>query len=139
MELENFLGFMDGGDYLRANFSPTTPARTLGSAFQPSATRPVLCIYTIRITTPQAGGNQEGRVDLLSDTANPPTTVRESVDIGINTAGGGGLLGSAAISAVKANGVLVYLCPRGHFIQMNSVNVAATPTFSIVNQVELVL
>jgi hypothetical protein len=139
MGVNKFMELINEDDYINASFTPIASTRALNSAFQPSGSRPVLCIYVIRITTPQAAGNNEGRVDFLSDSANPPTTVRESVAIGVNTAGGGGVGGSAAVSTIEHNGVLVYLCPKRHYIQLNSITVAGTPVFSIANQIELVL
>jgi hypothetical protein len=118
---------------LYSNISPVTSTRTLNTVFQPSTTRPVLLIYTIRITT-STGGSAEGLVQLLSDTSNPPTTVRCSVDNGNGIAG----ISLATISSFQ-NGVLVYMVPPNQYVKLLTTNVSGTPSFMLEQQTEISL
>ena len=96
--------------------------RSLDVAFQPSALRPMWCSYTVSIDVGAAGN---GAVRLLSDTANPPTTV----------------LGEVRISgAGKISGVLTHLCPPAAYILLQTVDDGAgAPTTAIVTQYEVSL
>jgi hypothetical protein len=112
--------------------SVATPSRSLGSAFQPSATRPVLAIYSARVScvlTLTSG--QAGRVELLSDAANPPTTIRARV--------AGGCTGTLSVGLAltdTAEAPLVYLVPAAHYVLLRSVNETGTPTYSLTTQAE---
>lgn len=120
---------------LSEQFTPTTPTRALNTTFMPSATRPVLCMYSVQVngTTTLLSGD-DGVIELRSDTGSPPTTVRASmrnrvfqglgVTVGTNT-------------VVRAE--LVYLCPPGHNINLTTVVLLAAPIFTLVNQTEIVL
>lgn len=110
----------------------STPTRVLGTAFQPSTTKQVLVSYSVKITcTASLAGGQDGKIELLSDASNPPTTVRataqnqNSVSLAI------------ALTAVNAQTLqLSYWTPPGHFVLLKSTQTTGTPTFSIINQVE---
>jgi hypothetical protein len=55
----------------------TVTRRVLGTAWQPSATKMVMVVATVRISvTSTIGGASEAAVELRSDSSNPPTTVR---------------------------------------------------------------
>lgn len=111
--------------------SVATPTRTLNSNFTPSATRPVLCIYSIQINS---GNNVDGQVELRSDSAATPTTARAMIRSQIAVSGLLGVSGST-ISA----GVLVYLVPATHNVRLVTINNSGTPTFTLVNQVEITI
>lgn len=121
-----------------ANISPTvsTPTRTIGgSPHQVSSTRPALVAYSARVVsaiTLTAG--QAGRIELRSDSSNPPTTVRARVAGGIT----GTLVVGATLTDINEK-TLTYLVPAGHFVQIVSVNETGTPTYSLGAQVEEVL
>lgn len=82
------------------------PVRAVNTTFVVNAARPALVCYSVRVAP---GANGQGRVDLLSDYADPPTTLLASVGF---AAGGGGGLAPAVIGAV------------------DGVTVPGTPTFT---------
>lgn len=99
--------------------APTVPSRVVGTAFQPSATKAVLCSYTLQLLETTG---QHGTVKLLSDAANPPTTERTQADIN-----------NANAASHTASDQLTYLCPPGHYIKLVS---SGTGTPTITQQVE---
>ncbi len=101
-----------------------TPARALDAAFQPSATRPVLCIYSVKIGT----FTDTGIIELLSDAANPPTTSRGNFEVG-----------SGAVAVVEGAGLLVYLVPPGHYVKLKTTDLGSGATFTLVTQTEITL
>lgn len=112
---------------LSAGLSPTVPTRSLGSAFQPSSTRPVDVSYSGRVScTSTLLGGQAGRLELLSDAANPPTTVRARVACTLS--------GVAATNGVEAP--LQYRVPTGHYVLLQSVTETGSPTFTLNTQYE---
>lgn len=112
---------------LSASLSPSTPSRTLGTAFQPSSTRPVDVSYSGRVScTSTLLGGQAGRLELLSDASNPPTTVRSRVACALS--------GVAATNGVEAP--LQYRVPTGHYVLIQSVTETGTPSFTLNTQVE---
>lgn len=115
-----------------AGFSTITPAtttRTLNSAFQPSTTKGVQCSYSFKITCGLTLliNNVEGQIELLSDTANPPTTRRDIIGYGT-----GGVL---ALTQSSTN-TLGYIVPAGHYVLLKSTNVSGTPTYASLAQTE---
>ncbi|MGJ3630214.1 hypothetical protein AB5I41_31460 [Sphingomonas sp. MMS24-JH45] len=64
--------------------TPSTPTRSIGTAFQPSTTKAVLCIYSVKtqVTNPLLVGTcpPTCTVRLLSDAASTPTTERGRVE-----------------------------------------------------------
>lgn len=117
------------------SITETTPSRSLGTAFKPSASAPTFVAYSARVVASLTlSGGQAGRIELLSDTANPPTTVRCRVAGG---ATGTGLIGLTATNTME--GVLSYLVPTNHFVLLRSVDETSTPTYSITTQSEEVL
>ncbi len=105
-----------------------TPTRALATTFQPSATRPVMCTYTIEasVTITLLAG-QTAQVELRSDTASPPTTVRAQVSVQAS-----GVLGLARTDRQQ----LSYLCPAGHNIILVK---SGAGTATIVSQNEVTL
>lgn len=115
--------------------TPSTPARALNTVFQPSATKITLITYSVRITcTATIGGNQDGKVDLLSDAANPPTTVRATMQnrMAVTLA-----LTLQAIN--EQTSVLTALVPAGHYVKLLTTQTTGTPAFALVSQTEVVL
>ena len=110
----------------------STPTRVLNTTFAPNSTRPVLVIYTVEIScTATLLGGQAGTVELRSDMAATPTTVRSSVS-NANTV-------SLAIALTAVNtqrGVLTYLVPPGHNVRLV---VSGSATITLVNQTEVTL
>lgn len=120
---------------LSFNINVTTPARALNTNFTPSLDRPTLCIYSCEIggqTTLLSG--DDGVIELRSDTAVTPTTVRCSMRNRIFQALGV-TVGTQTI--IRSN--LVYLVPPGHNVRLVSVILVAAPTFAIVHQTEITL
>lgn len=112
----------------------TTPARTLNTNFTPHATRPVLGIYSVRIsgqTTLLSG--DEGRIELRADNG-APATPRTQVAMRIAQA-----LGVTVGTQSAVEGELTFLFPPGWQGRLHSVVVLAAPTFSIVRQTEIIL
>lgn len=112
--------------------TPSTPTRSLGTAFRPNVSRITSAHYSVKIdATITVSGGQAGRVELLSDTANPPTTIRASVPCGST---GTVVVGVSMVTTCGDE--LSYTVPAGHYVLLRSVNVTSTPTYTIVNQVE---
>ena len=117
------------------DLSPSSPSRSLGTAFQPSATRPTFVSYSGRIVSQiTLSGGQSGRIELRSDASNPPTTVRARV-----AGGATGTVVAGVSQSDTAEAPLSYIVPAGHFVLLQSVNETSTPTYSIGAQVEIVL
>jgi len=117
---------------LAAALSPASPspARALGTAFQPSSTRPVATSYSGRVScTSTLLGGQAGRIELLSDAANPPTTVRARVACAL----------SGVVATNGAESPLAYIVPIGHYVLLQSVTETGTPTYTLTSQVESAL
>ncbi len=126
------LGWFEYTDNAIASVAASTPSRTLGVAFQPSNARPVLGHYSVKIdATLTISGGQAGRVELLSDAANPPTTIRASIPCGAT--------GTAVIGltlTTTCGGQLSYLVRAGDFALIRTVDGVNTPTYTLVNQTE---
>jgi hypothetical protein len=115
--------------------TPSTPARALNAAFQPSTTKAVECSYSVAlsVTNPLVAGNSTVTVQLLSDTTNPPTTVRET----ISASSAVGL--AVSIALTTGNTIpLRYLCPAGHYVLLKS-TVTGTGSATLAAQTEEVL
>jgi hypothetical protein len=114
----------------------STPSRTLGTAFRPSTSRHTLVTYSASVDcTITVSGGQEGRVELLSDSANPPTTVRGELAGCKNT--GTVVLGVSQVMGDR--GTASYLVPIGDYALIRSVTVTGTPSFAITHQTEQAL
>ncbi len=109
----------------------TTPARTLNSNFTPSATRAVLCIYSILAsgTAGLLGAAGSATVDLRSDGAATPTTNRARVSQGFS-----GLLGGVS----TGDCVLTYIVPATRNARLAS-TIVGTGSAAISVQSEEVL
>lgn len=111
------------------------PARALNTTFSPSATRPVLVIYSVRIfCNLTIAGGQAGRVELRCDAASPPVTVQCRI--------AGGSTG-AVIAGINigdtVEGILSFLVPEGHNVRLVTVNEAGVPTYTLTNSTEITL
>lgn len=110
----------------------STPTRTFGVAFQPSADRMTRVQYSARVVAESTViAPQGGRIELLCDATNPPTTVRGRVAAGVTV--------SSGTVSVTNEGVLTYLVPPGHYVLLQTVDEADPPTYSITTQVEQTL
>lgn len=115
--------------------TPTNPVRALNTNFTPHATRPVLCIYSVEIggqTTLLSG--DDGVIELRSDTATPPVTVRCSIRNRIAQTVGV-TIGTQSV----VRGTLTYMVPAGHNVRLQTVVLLAAPTFAITSSTEIVL
>jgi len=108
--------------------SASTPSRAIGTAFQPSSTKVTNCTYSVNIQCSSLLlGNASGKIELLSDAANPPTTVRATVAQSI----------SGVLSLVNGNTQpLAYKVPIGHYVLLKSTTASGTVAYSIVSQTE---
>lgn len=127
-------------DHLDSMLSPvvavaSTPARALNSAFQPHATKTTLVSYSVQITcTATISGSQNGKVELMCDAVNPPTTVRATAQ------------NRAAVSlAIVLQSINEHTCvlncvvPAGHYVRLVTTQTMGTPTFALVAQTEVVI
>jgi len=121
-----------GSSFLASAYSASQPSRSLNANFQPSATRPTLCVYTgtwqgsLSVT-----GSQTGTVELRSDSAATPTTARTSVVPAVNLA-----LGLTVGSTINLPWVLAYSCIAGHNVRLVT---SGTGTFVITSSCEIVM
>lgn len=113
----------------------SAPARAIGTAFQPHATKPVFVSYSVKtsVTNPLVAGTSTATVTLLSDAANPPTTERARDEATSSV----GLAVTIALTTSNT-APLSYLVPAGHFVKLVS-TIAGTGTATIVSQTEVVL
>lgn len=97
--------------------TPSTPARVLGTAFQPSATKATLVSYSAKtlVTNPLIAGTSTGTVRLLSDAANPPATERCRAE----ATSAVGLAVSIALTTSNTS-TLTYIVPAGHYVLLSS-------------------
>lgn len=115
-----------------ATVTPSTPARVLGTAFQPSATKPTFVSYGIKttVTNPLLAGTSTASVSLMSDAVNPPTTERDRVE----ATSGVGLSVTVALTTSNTASVS-YIVPAGHWVRLVS-TVSGTGSTAIVSQFE---
>jgi hypothetical protein len=66
----------------------TAPTRVAGTSYLLSRSRPVLCVYTVRI---DCAAGESGHVELRADASAPPTTVIASSGLPAVTPAGGGI------------------------------------------------
>lgn len=130
--IDNTTGQQTLGDAMWAPLSVVTPARVLGTAFQPNTSKAVLCIYTVQVAAAfSLLAGQTGTIQILSDSSNPPTTARSFTTNSI----GGSLTIGLNINTTQAVPI-VYLCPAGDFVKIVA---TGTATLSIQNQIEIVM
>ncbi len=111
------------------------PARSLNTTFQPSAARPTLVIYSIRISSSSTiTGGQIGRVELRCDAASPPTTVQNRI-----AGGSSGTLVAGVNIIDTAELTLMYLVPEGWNVRLVTINELGTPTFTLTTTAEITL
>jgi len=116
-------------------FTPSTPSRVLGTAFQPNATKAVKCTYSVKTqaTNPLLAGASSALVTLLSDVNNPPTTERCRVEATSSVA-----LAVAVAITTSNTGILDYICPPGHYVRLVGTT-SGTGANTIVTQTEEVI
>lgn len=115
-------------------FTPNTPSRVLNTVFMPSAALYTMCIYTVSISaTATLAANQSGSVDLRSDTAATPTTVRCSTASGLNLT-----LGVAIGFVNSQSGLLVYIVPPGHNVKLVTAS-TGSPSITLIAQTEITI
>ncbi len=115
--------------------SATTSTRAIGTAFQPSTTKPTLVSYSAKtqVTNPLLAGTSTATLVLLSDAANPPTTERARVE----ASSGVGVSVTLALTTTNT-APLTYIVPPGHYVRLVS-TVVGTGATSIASQVEQTL
>lgn len=120
---------------LAATFTPSTPTRVIGTAFQPSAAKAVLCIYSIKtqVTNPLLIGTSTATVQLLSDATATPMTERARAE----ATSGVGITVTIALTTSNT-ATVAYLAPAGHYVLLKS-TVTGQGATSIVAQTEIAL
>lgn len=144
MDLGTILELLDQGDYLRGNFTISHPARSLNTTFQPSTTRPTLCIYSVDIATQATRGagtgtdSMSGRIELRSDVASPPTEEQDrfSCDTTITCSLP---IGSSVTVNDKPGGILCHLVKPRHNVLIATVNVVGAPAYTLRTSTEITL
>lgn len=117
--------------------NPTQPVRALNTPFQPSLTRPVLCIYSVEIAAGFGNGSPgaNGSVDLCSDPFNPPTTVRCKV---VNDMAGQ-ISPVGDFLVLRPTLILVFLAPPTWWVSMETDSTGGGPSFALVAVSEIIL
>lgn len=119
---------------LHASFTPnSSPGRALNSAFQPSTSRPALVMYTVRVAGAATANLTGGRVELRSDSANPPTTLR------CQGRSQWKVTGALTTMLDEYDAVLTYLVPANDFVELVSTTENGAPTFTLIAQTEIIL
>lgn len=109
---------------------PLNNSRALNTNYQFSTTRETYACYSVVTTcTSTLLGGQTHTIELRSDTASTPTTVRGTY-INANTVS---LAIAITVTNTQAN-QLCYIIPRGHYIRLNSTGTCSS--VSIVSQFE---
>ena len=108
----------DGSDPLTVSVA-TRAAAAIDTAYQPSTTRDVQVTVSVEISTGTAG---DGKLELLIDSANPPTTVRGTFHV------------ATALTVIGSQ--LVGIVPAGQYWKLLKTDVGGTPTYSIVGDVQ---
>lgn len=111
--------------------APNVSTRSLNAAFQPSASRTVEVKYSVKQSVSSLLlGSAEAKCELLSDAANPPTTVRDTISTGV----------SGVLNLVQSNTLpLAYKVPAGHYVKMLTSTVSGTVTQTLISQCETTL
>lgn len=92
---------------------------TIGTSYQPSLTRDVELTVSVQIATGAAG---DGEVELLCDSANPPTTVRGTFRVG-----------TALLTLCQQ---LRCVVPAGNYWRLVSTTLGGTPTYSVIGDAQ---
>lgn len=98
----------------------TSPGRSLDTSFQPNENRPTLVVYTVSGT---CDADDTLDINLLSDSADPPTTTICQLSLGNSESG---------------SQTLVHLVPQTHFVEIETV-ATGNPTSSLDVQTEIAL
>ncbi len=132
----NALGVAVNEDLLRAALAPSTPVRAFDTTFQPFPTRPGWCSYTLALayTVSTALTDEGALVELLSDAADPPTTVRASAQLRMQAT-----LIANINWTVTGHHQLSYLVPAGHNVRLRRTVFGAGTATLLPHQVETVL
>lgn len=113
--------------------SISVPSRTIGTAFQPNATKWVVGIYSVKtqVTNPLLVGTSTATVVLQSDASNPPTTERSRAE----SSSGVGLTVTVALTTSNTSIVFAFI-PPGHYARLQQ-TITGTGAASIVSQAEI--
>ena len=99
-----------------------TNATAINTARQISTTHGAWVIASINIATSAAG---DGKVELMIDSSNPPTTVRGTFRVSAPTA-----------LTVSDGGQLMGWVPAGHYYKLTTTDTVGTNTFTVVGNVQ---
>lgn len=113
----------DKVDKLDEPGAPVATTRALDADFTPSADDHTLVMYSIELT---CDAGEDATVELRSDAATPPVTVRASARLNV---GAGGVT-----TTVRQQ--LVYVVPKGHNVRLVT---SGTGVAAIAHQTEMVV
>lgn len=102
-----------------------TRASALNTTYQPGDFE---CMVVASVSIQTTGPGDSGKVELLADSASPPTTVRCTVSSD-GAANGTGTIG----------GVLTAMLKQSWYYQLKTTTVGGTPTFNVVGNVQEIL
>lgn len=108
--------------------SQASATRSLNSAFQISTTRPVLVVYSVRVTTTVSiGSNQDGDVILEIASDSGFTSNVQTLSIGEN---GQTVTLAIALNSIQAQTVVISgYVPTGYYVRLRTVNNTGTPAY----------
>lgn len=117
---------------LPASVTVSAPTRSLDSAFQPDPDHGVLGIWTVSLSV-TAGllSTSSAEVDLLSDAADPPTTLIESISVLAE-----GLAGLSLSFKNTDITPMIHYVPAGDWVLLSSSH-SGTATLSVVASTEI--
>lgn len=95
-----------------------TRAAAVDTAYQPSTTRDVWVHASVQISSGAAG---DGKIEAMTDAANPPTTIVGTFRVG------------TALTVIGAQ--LTFLVKAGNYYKLTTTSTGGTPTFTVVGNV----
>lgn len=98
--------------------SPRSGA-SIGTAYRPSTTRDTLVCASVQISSGVGG---DGKIEMLCDSANPPTTVRGTFRVGT--------------ASTVIGGQLFVVVPAGHYWKLLSTTASGTPAYSVIGDIQ---
>lgn len=108
--------------------SQSSATRSLNSAFQISASRPVLVVYSVRITTTVSiGSNQDG--DVILEIASDSGFTTNVQTLSISQSSQAVTLALALNSVQAQTTALSGFVPTGYYVRLRTVNNTGTPAF----------
>lgn len=96
----------------------TTRAAAVDTVYQPSTTRDTIVCASIEISSGAAG---DGKIEAMTDSANPPTTVVGTLRVG------------TALTVIDSQ--LTFVVKKNHYYKLKTTQTGGTPTFAVIGNV----